>query len=177
GVGITHKNLATHVKDQITRFDINQADTILQFSTLNFDASIEQIFTSLNSGTLLLMRGEKIWDVLETKKQINYFKVTIAFFPTAYISILPKETDKQWTSLRICMCGGETLKISVAKNILEILPTHARLENGYGPTETTIAALTYTVSAFNRNKFTIPIGTPYQSRSVQVLDRTGASVP
>ncbi|MCG4262572.1 AMP-binding protein, partial [Acetobacter senegalensis] len=177
GVGITHRNLAAHVKDQISRFNISQSDRILQFSTLNFDASMEQIFTSLNVGAFLVMRGNTLWDPTKTQNQINTFQITIAFLPTAYMTAWIEETDNQLHSLRICMCGGEALRSNVARDILQVLPKFARLENGYGPTETTISALTYTIPASSLRQPIVPIGTPYRARSVHLLDQTGATVP
>src|SRR5262249_37348556 len=59
-VGVTRGGLANLMEAQAPAFGLTPADSVLQFSSLSFDASVSEIFVTLGAGaTLALLRGER----------------------------------------------------------------------------------------------------------------------
>ncbi|MCP1197782.1 AMP-binding protein, partial [Acetobacter senegalensis] len=177
GVGITHQNLASHVTDAIRRFGINQTDTVLQFSTLNFDGAVEPIFSALTQCAVLLLRGNLLWTHSLTTQNISKESVTVAFFPAGYLRYWLENSDKISSSLRLVMSGGEKLSGAVISRWLTLGKAHVRLENRYGPTETTAAVITRTAVDNDALLPVVPIGLPFPSRSVSIAGQAGIEVP
>ncbi len=66
GVEINQRALSLHIDDYLAEFEVTEQDTVLQFSTVNFDAAIEQMLPVLTVGGRMVMRGPELWswDVL-----------------------------------------------------------------------------------------------------------------
>src|SRR5262249_37024432 len=72
--------------------------------------------------------------------------------------------------------GGEELFAAVAKAAWKALP-RSRIVNGYGPTECTTFACTYTVGRPETIGESVPIGRPLENATAYVLDRHGNVAP
>ncbi|MDN5851150.1 MAG: condensation domain-containing protein, partial [Nitrococcus sp.] len=62
GVGLPHHALAEHAQVAVGFFGLSPADRMLQFSTINFDGFIEQLFPPLCVGAAIVLRGPLLWD-------------------------------------------------------------------------------------------------------------------
>ncbi len=60
GVMVQHGSLANYIRAANFAFEIAPQDRILQFSSFNFDTSVEEIFTSLTSGATLVLRDGEV---------------------------------------------------------------------------------------------------------------------
>ncbi|HEY0604587.1 MAG TPA: condensation domain-containing protein, partial [Herpetosiphonaceae bacterium] len=66
GVPIPQRALVSYVHAAQQLYAITAADRVLQFATLTFDASVEEIVTTLSSGATLVLRSEELLATPET---------------------------------------------------------------------------------------------------------------
>jgi amino acid adenylation domain-containing protein len=193
GVMVTHNDFVNHIHAISEHFEISDSDRILQFASLNFDAALEQIFTSLTAGANLFIRGEEIWPTEEFNRIVQKLDLSVVNIPpvywhhwSQYLADQNKgERGKRINtnkSLRLVIIGGDVMQTESLALWQKSSPRTVRLLNAYGPTETTITSMTYEVDPhsgkvapdrLNR----IPIGHPTVNRFVFILDRAGNPVP
>lgn len=152
-------------------------DKILQTANPAFDAAQLECWLAWNNGGCLVVCDKE--DIVDTKlfeaklkdENISHMWLTAALFNSHATQ------PTLFNGLKYLMVGGDI----VAKNaILKVLDCEQppTIINGYGPTETSIFALTYT---FNKKTFdsfdTSPIGRPINNTSIQVLTRFGQLAP
>ncbi|MFE8874039.1 amino acid adenylation domain-containing protein, partial [Acetobacter persici] len=174
GVGVSQLALSSHVADYAARFDIEPADTVLQFSSLGFDASVEQIFATLCQGATLVLRGDAVPTGTELRTMLSRHDVSIAYLPVAYFRQVAAELAGSVPSLRLMLTGAETL----TGNTVGLWQDAGSvpLYNTYGPTETTVTATAYLTSAADGRSSAVAIGEPLASRSVVVMSSDGMPV-
>src|SRR5205085_4710941 len=61
GVCITQAAIANHLVTMQKEFELHPEDRVLQFASLNFDVSLEQILTPLISGATIILRDPQTW--------------------------------------------------------------------------------------------------------------------
>lgn len=149
----------------IALYEIEKCDRILQFSSISFDVSAEEIYTSLTSGATLVLRTDSMLDSVGVflQKCINW-KLTVLALPTAYwhelTVFLTQEKFALPQSLRLVIIGGEKALTERLKTWLEYVGQRVRLVNNYGPTEATIGTTIYDLSAAKTASTGVPIGRP-----------------
>jgi len=190
GVAVTHAGLVNHMINLSEVLEISQADRMLQFISLSFDAAAEEIFPTLNSGASLVMPG-KDKDVLgvDLVKFCEQNQVTILHLPVPIwhqmLDAMIENSLPVPPALRVLHVGGEPIamdklqawsEMSKDNNIQEPM----KLINAYGPTETTITATVYKsecvddrLSVFRK----LPIGKPIINVQAYVLDQNWMPVP
>jgi amino acid adenylation domain-containing protein len=185
GVLICHATIANHCYNVRRRYRITPADRVLQFSTISFDVSLEQIFCTLISGGELVLRDEELWNPASFYERALDLKLTVIDLPPAYWDQViwewrnvPEQVSS--SSLRLIIIGGDVLPPEGVRLWRKTPLKDVQLVNAYGPTETTITATLFDVSPWldeaqllNR----IPIGRPLANRKFYVLDRYGHPVP
>ncbi len=189
GAVISHRAIAAHIYSIQHLYQINSTDHVLQFSSFNFDTSIEQILTALLHGATLVMRGESVWNIDEVAKKVSELGLTVANFPTAYWHLLVQHWQTavpQLASLRLLISGGEAMHPVVAEQWLAAPFNHIQLLNAYGPTEASVTAMVYDVTKGQQeasstqlpnNPVAIPIGRPLPNRTAVILDKYGHPTP
>ena len=159
GVEITHKGLCALINAQHNTFDLPIGSNVLQFASINFDASIFEIVMALSSGSILHLArkeeliGEGLFEVLSDRK-INW-----AVLPPAVVTTL--DNDKL-PHLNTLITAGESCSEALVKRWSQGRDFY----NAYGPTETTVWA---TVAKLD-SKSTITIGKPIANTTVYLLD-------
>ncbi|HVT49685.1 MAG TPA: amino acid adenylation domain-containing protein [Vicinamibacterales bacterium] len=186
GVAVTHRTLSEHCQDVQRVYALTPADRVLQFASLNFDPSVEQIFSALVSGACLVVRGNDVWGAAEFAAETTRHGVTVADLATAYWAQLAyaaadvTSPTVQASTLRIVTVGGEAMSVDALAAWRRTPYAHARLLNMYGPTEATVTATffevmpSWTPAAGER---VVPIGRPFGRRLARVLDGHGSLVP
>jgi amino acid adenylation domain-containing protein/non-ribosomal peptide synthase protein (TIGR01720 family) len=185
-VGVSHRALTRHMAGtrQVLRMREHRGDRVLQFSTLNFDGSVDQIFIALVNGGCLALREEEMWSAEELEERIVQMGLTIIDLPTGYWSewvrarsLAPERED----GLRVVYVGGEAM-MSEELAVWWRSPRNrnVRLLNAYGPTETVVAASFLEAtsresagSLFER----VAIGHPLGGRALHVVDPDGRLAP
>ncbi|HEY0185493.1 MAG TPA: amino acid adenylation domain-containing protein, partial [Rhodopila sp.] len=177
GVAVSHRALSLHLDDFVTRFSLGEADTMLQFSTLNFDAALDQLLGVLTQGGRVLMRGPDPWDSWQLNQALADDGVTAAYLPAAYWQQWLDTLPATLPALRQLMVGGEALPGDALARWRAGPLGAIRLDNRYGPTEATVTALVHEAMAEDTADAIVPIGRPYPSRMAVILDDDGCAVP
>ncbi len=180
---ISHRSLVNHCSAFIAQFDLQPEDRILQFASISFDASAEEIFPSLLTGSTLILQPEKIIDFLHFSSFLTRERLTILNLPTAYwhlwVTQLNHQTPLIPPSLRLVIVGGEKVSAEHFMDWSTSISDTIRWANTYGPTETTITATIYESSSSRKalEEGCIPIGRPISNVQVYVLDTQLQPVP
>ncbi|MDP4195849.1 MAG: amino acid adenylation domain-containing protein [Bacteroidota bacterium] len=177
GVMIEHRAVSEHMLKIIKQYNISEDDNVLQFASLVFDASIEQIFSALITGAKLVMRGEDIWPLQDFSEKIKQYDLTVINPPTIYWQQLAYEWWQSQSSIntervKLVIAGGDTMSKAALDKWQQLNLKNARLLNAYGPTETTITATVFEVTeGFSDTNRKVPIGKPVIGRKAYILDK------
>ena len=156
---------------------------MLQFASLSFDMSAEEIYMSLTNGAALVMRTD---DMISSPQDFAQFcgdkRVSILDLPTAYwhelTDALADDNLKMPENVRLVIIGGEKASADRFAAWRQSLGDRIRLINTYGPTETTIACTMWDMNSRDGNRSgAVPIGRPTANTPVYVLDKTLRPVP
>ncbi|MDY6991381.1 MAG: non-ribosomal peptide synthetase, partial [Pseudomonadota bacterium] len=168
GVLLEHRGLCNLSTAQNQIFDVKKEDKILQFASLNFDASIWEIIMALIPGaTLCLGTRDTFLSGNSLFKFLNGQGITIVTLPPSVLAALP---FKALPSLRMIIVAGENCSIKLATQWSSV----CYFFNAYGPTETTVCA---TVFKYTQEAQQLPIGYPIANTQVYILDEHQQLVP
>ena len=177
GVQISFESITRQTLGSVRRYGIGSADVALQFASTNFDASIEQICSTLVAGAALVLRGPELWSPEQLWAELARHRMTVANIPAAFWSALADGADAlaACPSLRLVIVGGDALLAETAAR----LGGRCAVMNAYGPTETTITASTYLIGDAGRAGpgLYLPIGRPVANMRFYVLDGELNPVP
>lgn len=185
GVMISQGAIADHCLNTKDFYELKNTDHVLQFASMNFDASLEQILPTLIAGAKLVLRGTEIWSPQEFQKNISRYGLTVVNPPTAYWNQLLRECDQSELlnkngQLRLFIVGGDLMSAENLQLWEKTTLNSAKLLNAYGPTEATITSTTFEVPAnFKNNGLSsgLPIGKPTALRHIYILDQFFNPVP
>ncbi|HEV8590257.1 MAG TPA: non-ribosomal peptide synthetase, partial [Pyrinomonadaceae bacterium] len=181
GVMIEHRSLRNFVASASEQYDIIASDRVLQFASLCFDTSVEEIFGALTCGATLVLRTDAmITSSKQFLEQCSQLGITVLDLPTGYWHHLVAEMVENDLAIpelvRLVVVGGEQAKPDLLARWHERAPGKVRLLNTYGPTEATVVTTTLDLS-HHQAEGTIPIGRPIRGASTYVLDQTLQPVP
>ncbi len=180
GVKISRKALANFISGALGLYQITDKDRVLQFSSLAFDASIEEIFTSFCSGAGIYLRTAEMLLADELLSFSHQHQISVWDLPTAFwrqviqsdiylSSPLPE-------SLRLVIIGGEAVSTNDV-TLWNKREYNHRLFNTYGPTETTVVALAFEIKTGYKPETTVPIGQPLPGYKLYITDDNRHIVP
>lgn len=114
-------------------FNISADSRILGFASINFDASIIEIYASLfNGSTLVIANEQERHDVQLLSGLIREEKITFVTLPPS-LAILMQ--DMRFPDLDTLVIAGEKMLAGIAERVSA---QPYRLVNAYGPTENTV---------------------------------------
>lgn len=182
GTIITHRNLVNHNLAMIPLYDLQPGMRFMQFFSLSFDASAEDIFPTLLSGATLVCQPQptqrsfaEILDLCQ-KEQL-----TTLHFPAAwwhqFVDSLADENRAQLASVRVVAVGGELPQAAALQRWQQITQVGGTFLNVYGPTETTITVTVKKISTGDASEERISIGRPLPNTQVYILDNNLERVP
>jgi amino acid adenylation domain-containing protein len=158
-----------------------QAKRTLQFASLNFDVSYQEIFSTLGSGGTLVLVPESIRaDIPALGRYVEQHKVERFHLPPVVLQKLAEEFgDKAETlaSVREFMAGGEQLQISASMRRLFGQLKDCVVYNHYGPSETHIVTSFALPREVEHWPALPPLGRPVNNTSVFLLDPYMQPVP
>ncbi|HEY9694287.1 MAG TPA: amino acid adenylation domain-containing protein [Oculatellaceae cyanobacterium] len=168
GVLIQHQGLCNLIEAQIEIFKLQPSNRILQFASLNFDASIFEIVMALRNGaTLYLAKKEVLLPGKELIKLLRDRKITHATLPPAVLSVLPQA---ELPTLQTIICAGE----ACSQDIIKYWATGRRFFNAYGVTEATVWS---TVAEIKNDSEKLTIGQSILNNETYILDTYLQPVP
>ncbi|MHC0062936.1 amino acid adenylation domain-containing protein [Nostoc sp. UIC 10890] len=181
GVMIEQRSLMNFVISAMHEYGINATDNILQFASLCFDTSIEEILPCLSVGATLVLRTEEMLHSSdEFWRCCREWQLTVLDLPTAYWHQLVAELTPQDSripeSLRMVIIGGEEAQLEKVQHwhsSVAHLCNPPQLLNSYGPTEATIITTLARLTSAN----SVSIGRPISNAQVYILDQYLQPVP
>ena len=184
GVSVPHGATANHCLTVQEYYELTAGDRVLQFASLSFDLSLEQILPTLIVGATLVMMSTDIWHSTEFHKRISEYGLTVLNIPTGYWQELAREWADHPESIpanrpRVAIVGGEAM-LPESLALWQRTPLGSiRLINAYGPTETTITATAFEIAPYGQpsDARNIPIGRPLANRETYILNKYGNQVP
>ncbi|MBO9732436.1 MAG: amino acid adenylation domain-containing protein [Chitinophaga sp.] len=161
---------------QQTQFDTQQPKRILQFASLNFDVSFQEIFSSLCFGnTIYLVDENTRRDTDALLRLIDRGGINYLFLPYVVLKSIAeyaKLVSLYPASLEAVFTAGEQLRLD--NDIKALLDnTGAKLYNHYGPTEAHVVTSYEVEAADFETRFLPPIGRPIANVAMYILDANG----
>ncbi len=174
GVIVEHRAVVNLLFFLQTHYPLGGTDTYLLKTSYIFDVSVTELFGAFIDGgklAVLETQGEKdpqiICDWIEL-----YFVTHINFVPSmfnAFTIHLDSRIIPQLSSLKYIFLAGEALSPQYVKKFRTVNTT-IRIENIYGPTESTVYASKYSLTHWNQSG-SIPIGKPIENLCLYIIDK------
>ena len=185
GTMIGHSSLADYNETAGRDYGITARDRVLQFCSLSFDTSIEEMIPCLTHGATLVFRTDEMLDSIATFLQTcRQWEITLLSLPTAFWNELTEGVNAfdlpLPAALRLVIIGGEKV-LPEKLTMWQRRAKHAtRLINTYGLTESTVIS-----TAVDLTKLTlsdpgsqeVPIGGPISNTQLYLLDHHSEPVP
>ncbi len=174
GVAMPHRPLVNLVSWQQQTTTLDHPARTLQFSSLSFDVSCQELFFTLSSGGTLVMVDEDtrrdpaaLWRFLRTADIERLF---LPFVALQHLAQAAAEDPEPPGSLREVITAGEALQATLPVRNLFARLEGCTLHNQYGPTETHVVA-SYRLSADPQSWEALPpIGHPIANTTLHILD-------
>lgn len=131
---VPHHGLYNFARYQQDILNVNSTDRVLQFVSLNFDASLGEIILALGcGGQLHLASREQLYVGQPLIHTVRERGITVIMLAPSALAVLPAEA---FDTVRGILVNGEACTQEIVKNWAR----GRRFVNGYGPSENTIAA-------------------------------------
>lgn len=167
GVMVEHQSIVNLISYQTEYFNISAEERILLFSSISFDASVEQLFLALLNGAQLhiaskeLLLNEQEFNNMLNQEKITHIHAVPSFFQNIVIG--------KGGALRRIVSGGDVFDDSILHKY-----KGAKVYNEYGPTETTVTSVIRQVNSANENRI---IGQPIGNTDVFILSEANQLLP
>ncbi len=183
GVVVEHAALAGYVASAGAAYGVGPADRVLQFASISFDTSAEEIWPCLTRGATLVLREPGIAGVGSFDgflRTIVRQGITLLDLPTAYwhelvVAIIEmagagEQGVELPPSVRLVILGGEEAQAARIAAWRERVGLRVRLINTYGPTEATIVATQHDLTlSGSEDGGRVPIGRAVPNARTHVL--------
>ena len=144
GVSMVHRSMSNLISWQLKESSLKEGSRTLQLTSISFDVSFQEVFSTLCSGGLLLIADSHLrQDPLKLITFVNEFSIERIFTP--YVGLrqmceVAEKTDREMTSLKEVITAGEQLQIT--DSIRNFFKKHkgCSLFNHYGPSETHVVS-------------------------------------
>src|SRR6266545_417401 len=182
GVQVAHRSAAWYAHTAALNYGLTAADRVLQFATVSFDISVEEIFPCLSRGATLVLGTEDMLVPARFLGRCRELEISALFMATAFwheltleLSLRPESVPP---SLRLVCMGGEKLMPGRVVAWNRAVSPAVRLLNSYGPTEGTVVATLFRIDRDPAGALAeIPLGRPIPDARVHLLDRNLTVLP
>src|SRR6185312_3655027 len=160
GAMLTHRGLY-NLASQAERFGIHGHSRVLQFASLNFDASIFEVVMALcNGGQLHLASSEQLVGAA-LNELLQQHEISAVLLPPTLLKQM--KDGEEFCKLETLIAGGE----ACGEELVQQWSEGRNFYNAYGPTEATVAA---TVEECRRGQGRPAIGRRLWNVGVYILD-------
>ncbi|MDD5753216.1 MAG: amino acid adenylation domain-containing protein [Methylococcales bacterium] len=171
GVKVKHAGFVNMALAQVNGFSVTAEDTVLQFASMAFDASLSEVFMALLSGArLVTIEQATINDTTEFVNYLARYGVTHITLPPVYLQALQRQP---LPTLKTLITAGEAANIDDALYYAK----QCNYFNAYGPTETSVCASFYRVNPEGDYSQRIPVGSAISNLEFYLLDDALNQVP
>lgn len=177
GVQIEHRAINRLVMgSSYARFGADRV--FLQLAPASFDASTFELWGALLHGARLVLAPAGFPDFDDLEKLIVRHGVTTLWLTASLFNAIVEERPDMLAPVKQVLTGGEALSVRHIRLAQLRLPPTVELINGYGPTESTTFACTYSIPRnLDSHLSSIPIGRPIANTRVLILDEWRRLVP
>jgi amino acid adenylation domain-containing protein len=183
GALISHRSLVNYALAAIEKYGLSRCDRRMQFSSVDADFFISEVFTLLLSGgTLVFHDGEGFASLREYLQALKAQRVTLAAMPSAYwhewVDSMTDEELAPPPTLRLVISGMDRARPDRLRAWQDKVGDRVKWLNAYGPTETTCASAYYQAGGPVPCHFaSVPIGKPIANTRIYILDHHMNPVP
>jgi amino acid adenylation domain-containing protein/thioester reductase-like protein len=154
---------------------------VLQFAALSFDVAFQEIFSTLTTGSTLVLLDEQVRrDVRALAELLRDRSIGRLFIPPVMLQALAEHfasEERPGLKLRDIIAAGEQLRVSAEITGFIKMLDECRLHNHYGPTETHVVTA-LTLQGDPEEWPALPsIGRPIANASIYILDALRQPVP
>lgn len=179
GVVVPHRVLVNLVAWH--QSSLRQSQRTLQFASLNFDVSFQEIFSTFISGGVLVVPPEPLrLDLQALGQYIQQHLVERFHLPPVVLQKLAEEFPshpEKFSAMREFMAGGEQLQITPAMVKFFRQLKDCRLYNHYGPSETHVMTSFPLPEQVDNWPALPPLGRPISNTELYLLDNYLQPVP
>lgn len=181
GVAIDHLGAANTINSINDKFNVNERDTVLALSSLNFDLSVYDIFGLLAVGGQLVIPDAALdkdpahWHQLIQTYHVTLWN-TVPALMQMYVDHLDHVSLSSDVPIRQVMMSGDWIPVSLPERIRTHMPA-ASIESMGGATEASIWSIAYQIDEVESNWKSIPYGKPLANQTYHVLNADLAPCP
>jgi amino acid adenylation domain-containing protein len=179
GVLVTHRGIVNCVAWMQRTYGLSSSDRFLFKTSLNFDASVWEVFWPLTIGAAVVVaRPLGQHDAAYLVETMRTEDVTCVYFVPSMLALwLETSGIGALPVLRYVICGGEALSGQLLAHYYERLGEGVELHHSYGPTETSIASAESVCALFYSTWRQMPLGRALANTRLYVVDAGLRLVP
>lgn len=171
GVAVPHRGFVNMILAQIAGFGVRPEDSVVQFSSCTFDASLSEIFMALLAGARLVIAPDAaVRDGAALLALLEAERITVATLPPSYLRALD---GASLVPVRVLITAGEPPDSADMRRLARTLAAF----NAYGPTEASVCASWHRIDPQADDAQGIPIGRAIANTSMSIRDRRGRRMP
>lgn len=181
GVALPHRAIANLINWQLQHTILPEGARTIQFTSLSFDVSCQEIFTALCAGdTLVLITDSLRRDMVALANFLHHQEIARLYLPfiaLQQLAAICSQKNIVPIHLREIITAGEQPQLTdTLRHLFRKLPD-AILVNQYGPTESHVVTA-HTVTDFTDAAALLPpIGKPIDNTQIYLLDAHLEPVP
>ena len=181
GVQMTHRPLVNLITWQCQDLRGNETARTLQFASLSFDMSFQEMLTTWASGGCMVLIAEEARRdgpaLLSVLQRYQVTRLLLPFVGLQQLAEAVQEGAEPPEHLRDVISAGEQLRITPAIKLLFERLEECRLYNQYGPSEVHAVTSVQLPERVDQWSSLPPIGSPIWNAQIYVLDRHLYPVP
>ncbi|HET9713505.1 MAG TPA: amino acid adenylation domain-containing protein, partial [Pyrinomonadaceae bacterium] len=174
GVAMPHRALTNLIEWQTSALDLVPEARTLQFSSISFDASFNEMFTCWHTGGMLVLASDELRrDTSRLIDFLNEQRVRRLFLPYVALSQIANvfsDTGQFPEHVREILCTAEQLQVSDSVRQLFARTSACRLLNEYGPSESHVVTVHELHGPATGWPKLPPIGKPIANTEIYLLD-------
>ena len=177
GVVGSHKSLIHYLRWQAKVFGVNEADKFSQTAPLSFDFSLKELLVPLVCGARVCIGDRNT--VIDARRFVEWVRdseiTVMCCVPTLLRAILQfsqsPADQAMFRSLRAVLISGDMLRWEDVADWRERFGNDVGLFNLYGPTESTVIKLWYSIPETRvAESINVPVGRPIDDTDILILD-------
>ncbi|HKH61041.1 MAG TPA: amino acid adenylation domain-containing protein [Flavitalea sp.] len=171
GVMVEHRGMVNMAGWYNHQFKVSPLSRFTTMTGVGFDAFGFEIWPALTMGAaLFIVDNDTRLDTSKLSRFVNANGITHCLVPTALIQEFVSVSRGKTRSLEYLLCGGDKL------SSVDIEGLNFKVINNYGPTEFSIVATSYELTAINKN-VSPAIGPPIANTRIYIVDDQHDLVP
>lgn len=180
GVMVEHRSVGNILLALQQEYPLTEYDSFLLKTTYTFDVSVAELFGwFFSGGKLVILEKDAEKDPKSIVEAVSKNGIThINFVPSmlnGFLNALDSRDISKLGSLKYVFAAGEALPPATVEKFQSLLKG-CRLENLYGPTESTVYATGFGANEVLSEK-SVPIGKPLKNIKAYILNREHCLLP